>query len=187
MQNRTENSPVPNHYCAELLLWELGDPPVPLNVRSTMLRSSSLGPVACMHACQMRIVSSSGSTCVHTLDHFCIMGSVGDTYRCPLCARKGHGGYAIDSVGYPVCTVGANSCLGKMIVRGSNPCDIVGAALRCILKGTALFVQDDICAYVGTFLVGSETTSMLPFERCWLAAVLAFHGNCIHAPPLDEA
>ena len=95
------------------------------------------------------------------------MGSVGDSYRCPLCGRKGHGGCAIESVGYPICTVGANSCLSKINHHGSNPCDIVGAALRCILKGTALFLQDDIAAYVGTFLTPNEQMVALLYKQWW--------------------
>ena len=89
---------------------------------------------------------------VQASDHFfCIMGSVGENYKCPLCGRTGHGGYAPDGIGYPVCTVGANNCLNKLI-HGSNSSDIVRASLRCILKGTALCLQDDICAYIGAFL-----------------------------------
>ena len=33
------------------------------------------------------------------------MGSVGHDYRCPICGRTGHGGYAFDHVGYPTCTI----------------------------------------------------------------------------------
>ena len=39
------------------------------------------------------------------------MGSVGADYKCPWCGRVGNGGYAPDAVGYPICTLGAHSCL----------------------------------------------------------------------------
>ena len=96
------------------------------------------------------------------------MGSAGDSYRCPLCGRKGHGGYAIECVGYPICTVGANNCFGKIHDHpGFNPCDIVGAALRCVLKGTALFLQDDICRNVGEFLTPNQQTVLLLYKQWW--------------------
>ena len=34
------------------------------------------------------------------------MGSVGRDYVCPICGRKGNGGYACDWIGYPTC----NTC-----------------------------------------------------------------------------
>ena len=71
---------------------------------------------------------------------------------CDSLSRTGYGGYAIDGVNYPVCTIGANSCLNKIIHRRANPCDIIGAALRCILKGMVLSSQDDVCANIGAFL-----------------------------------
>ena len=40
------------------------------------------------------------------------MGSVSDTYRCPLCGRKGRGGYHLDGLGIgPICTEGDYACL----------------------------------------------------------------------------
>ena len=101
------------------------------------------------------------------------MGSVGDSYRCPLCGRKGRGSDANACVGYPICTVGANSCLGKIRTPpGSNPSDIVGAALRCILKGTALFLQDDICKNVGKCLTPNQQMVVLLYKQ-WLRSVLS--------------
>ena len=101
------------------------------------------------------------------------MGSVGDSYKCPLCGRKGHGGYFNDGVGYPICTVGANSCLGKIRTPpGSKPCDIMGAALRCILKGTALFLQDDICKNIGQCLTPNQQMVVLLYKQ-WLRSVLS--------------
>ena len=96
------------------------------------------------------------------------MGSVGDSYRCPLCGRKGRGSDANACVGYPICTVGANSCLGKILTPpGSNPCDIVGAALRCILKGTALFLQEYICKNVGECLTPNKQMVALLYKHWW--------------------
>ena len=46
------------------------------------------------------------------------MGSVGPDYVCPDCGRVGKGGYALDSLGYPICTIdedGVESCLTKKI------------------------------------------------------------------------
>ena len=43
---------------------------------------------------------------------FATMGSVSDDYKCPLCGRVGNGGYALDGVGFPICTDGDFSCLG---------------------------------------------------------------------------
>ena len=78
-----------------------------------------------------------------------------ENYKCPLCGRTGHGcveGQAMVAIlGYPVCSVGANNCLNK-IIHGSKSSDIVGASLRCILKGTKLCLQGDICEYIGAFL-----------------------------------
>ena len=40
------------------------------------------------------------------------MGSVSDSYRCPLCGRKGMGGYHLDGLGIgPICTEGDYACL----------------------------------------------------------------------------
>ena len=33
------------------------------------------------------------------------MGSVGDNFSCPLCGRKDQGGYALDTIGYPLCMI----------------------------------------------------------------------------------
>ena len=47
------------------------------------------------------------------------MGSVGRDYKCPWCGRVGNGGYAPDSVGYPLCTGGTHSCLWYQVVDQS--------------------------------------------------------------------
>ena len=40
------------------------------------------------------------------------MGSVSDSYRCPLCGRTGKGGYHVDGLGIgPICTEGPHACL----------------------------------------------------------------------------
>ena len=31
------------------------------------------------------------------------MGSVGPSYKCPLCGRTGNGGYALDGIDFPIC------------------------------------------------------------------------------------
>ena len=44
------------------------------------------------------------------------MGSVSDSYRCPLCGRTGNGGYHVDGLGIgPICTDGDYACLGGFI------------------------------------------------------------------------
>ena len=93
---------------------------------------------------------------------------------CPLCGKKPSRymdfldhlhryGFEIDGpVRYPICSSGwdtrlqrptINSCFHKITRRGSNSCNVVGAALRCTLKGTALCLNHHICAYIGSFLV----------------------------------
>ena len=61
------------------------------------------------------------------------MGSVPDNYKCPLCGRVGNGGYALDGVGFPICTEGDFSCLWFQIIdRGLRPGQIVGNAIQKI-------------------------------------------------------
>ena len=61
------------------------------------------------------------------------MGSVLDDYKCPLCGRVGNGGYALDGVGFPICTEGDFSCLWFQIIdRGLWPGQIVGNAIQKI-------------------------------------------------------
>ena len=46
------------------------------------------------------------------------MGSVSDSYRCPLCGRKGMGGYHVDRLGMgPICTEGNYACLQGLCNR----------------------------------------------------------------------
>ena len=49
--------------------------------------------------CRPRFLSPTHATQLSLFE----MGSVGDNYKCPLCGRVGHGGYAMDWVGYPTC------------------------------------------------------------------------------------
>ena len=61
------------------------------------------------------------------------MGSVPDDYKCPLCGRVGNGGYALDGVGFPICTEGDFSCLWFQIMDlGFWPRQIIGNAIRKI-------------------------------------------------------
>ena len=44
------------------------------------------------------------------------MGSVSEQYRCPLCGRKGMGGYHVDGLGIgPICTAGDYACLDGLV------------------------------------------------------------------------
>ena len=61
------------------------------------------------------------------------MGSVPDDYKCPLCGRVGNGGYALDGVGFPICTEGYYSCLWfQWHIHGLWPEQIIGNAIRKI-------------------------------------------------------
>ena len=61
------------------------------------------------------------------------MGSVPDDYKCPLCGRVGNGGYALDGVGFPICTEGDFSCLWFQIIdHGLRPGQIIGKAIQKI-------------------------------------------------------
>ena len=61
------------------------------------------------------------------------MGSVPDNYKCPLCGRVGNGGYALDGVGFPICTEGYYSCLWfQWHIHGLWPEQIIGNAIRKI-------------------------------------------------------
>ena len=73
------------------------------------------------------------------------MGSVDETYKCPLCGRIGNGGYVMDGEGIgPICTDVNNryNCLSRLI-DGATPNDIVGEALKKVL------VNDFRMAYPG--------------------------------------
>ena len=88
-------------------------------------------------------------------------------YKCPLCGRTGRGGeFIADGIDYPVCTRARNNCLNKINYHKLKPCDILGAALRCILKGTALYLQENICRCIGAFLT--------PENLAWVAPVVSW-------------
>ena len=58
------------------------------------------------------------------------MGSVPVDYKCPLCGRKGMGGYAPDGLGYPICTEGDYSCLWFQFQRERGPRVVRSLALQ---------------------------------------------------------
>ena len=92
-----------------------------------------------------------------------------ENFKCPLCGRTGHaegGDFLADGIHYPVCSRAENSCLTKINYRKLKPCDILGAALRCILKGTALYLQENICRCIGAFLT--------PENLAWVAPVVSW-------------
>ena len=92
-----------------------------------------------------------------------------ENYKCPLCGRTCHaeGGDSLaEGIHYPVCSRAENSCLTKMNYHKLKPCDILGAALRCILKGTALYLQENICRCIGAFLT--------PENLAWVAPVVSW-------------
>ena len=74
------------------------------------------------------------------------MGSVGDDFKCPWCGRVGNGGHVLDPPPYPICTglvrvsVGypmgtrlAPSCLDK-VVNGYSREKVLLDALKAIMQ-----------------------------------------------------
>jgi hypothetical protein len=63
------------------------------------------------------------------------MGSVSDAFRCPWCGRRGNGGYADDSLGYPVC-VGFDdkspSCLSNWVIVGRGRDEYFALAFKAV-------------------------------------------------------
>ena len=55
------------------------------------------------------------------------MGSTGNNFRCPICGRRGPG-YALDRVGYPICTPRIYGCMDR-IGNGEAPLGIAAAGL----------------------------------------------------------
>ena len=97
-----------------------------------------------------------------------------ENYKCPLCGRTCHaeGGDSLaEGIHYPVCSRAENSCLTKMNYHKLKPCDILGAALRCILKGTALYLQENICRCIGAFLT--------PENLAWVAPVVSWASDMV--------
>ena len=61
------------------------------------------------------------------------MGSTGPDFRCPLCGRRGRAGYAMDGVGYPVCSSGDDpTCVKKIDYQGKWPNDILVDSLAIV-------------------------------------------------------
>ena len=87
------------------------------------------------------------------------MGSVSDDYRCPWCGRIGNGGYALDSVGYPICTGGAFACLWRLIASGNlTPRQIIGDQFVPIFRMG--HENKDIWYAVAEFLVDPRTVGI---------------------------
>ena len=86
------------------------------------------------------------------------MGSVSGDYKCPLCGRKGNGGYAVDGLLCgPICTEGNYSCLRFQLCdqpyhRSAE--DIVGTALYKLVKEK---LPKEVCTNVVLFLKGELT------------------------------
>ena len=81
------------------------------------------------------------------------MGSVGHDYKCPLCGRMGNGGYAVDGIGFPMCTGGDFSCLWfQFVERGREPRDIIANALGRILDKTRQTFPPMIIPIIASFL-----------------------------------
>ena len=80
------------------------------------------------------------------------MGSVPDDYKCPLCGRVGNGGYAMDGVGFPICTEGDFSCLWFQIMHhGLWPGQIIGNAIRKIFWFKTK-LPPNICELIAAFI-----------------------------------
>ena len=88
----------------------------------------------------------------------------------------------MDDIGYPVCTRAGNSCLNKVADHNLKPWHIVGAALRCILKGTALYLHNDICENIGAFLTPCIPIPLL----CWANDTILPRGSCLYHEQADE-
>ena len=87
------------------------------------------------------------------------MGSVGDNFKCPLCGRVGNGGYALDGVGFPVCTEGEFSCLWFQLVdTGLTVTDVRVAALSRVFCNRRLFrgAYNPVCAMIVRTIFGDD-------------------------------
>ena len=79
----------------------------------------------------------------------CSIGSVGDDYRCPLCGRVGNGGYAVDVIGYTICTEGPYSCLDKM---PTTPIAIIANSIGVVMRNHRA-MSGRVALLVASFLV----------------------------------
>ena len=105
------------------------------------------------------LVLSAGRLVVHFVFFVRVsMGSVSGDYKCPLCGRKGNGGYALDGLLCgPICTEGNYSCLRFQLCdqpyhRSAE--DIVGTALYKLVKEK---LPKEVCTNVVLFLKGELT------------------------------
>ena len=93
------------------------------------------------------------------------MGSVGKDFKCPLCGRKGHGGYAIDGVDCgPVCSertaLGSPSCMDKLDEAERSVCTgpqlLVGQAINALFaRAPKLQLPPDTLELVALYLIPS--------------------------------
>ena len=87
------------------------------------------------------------------------MGSVGKDFKCPLCGRKDHGGYAIDGVDCgPVCSeltaLGNPSCMDKL--DEAEPEHIVGQAINALFaRAPKLQLPPNTLELVALYLIRS--------------------------------
>ena len=84
------------------------------------------------------------------------MGTVGEDHKCPLCGRKGHGGYHVDGMDCgPVCTVStarSPSCLDKM--DHAWPEQIMGQAIKAMFsRAPKLQLPDVALELVALYLI----------------------------------
>jgi len=96
----------------------------------------------CRCSCFLALTSSSS---------FATMGSVDDDYKCPLCGRVGNGGYALDGVGFPICTEGDFSCLWFQVMdHGHWPEQIIGNAIQKIFR-PRVRLDPGVCEVIAAF------------------------------------
>ena len=67
------------------------------------------------------------------------MGSVGNNFKCPICGRTGHGGYAFDHIGYPTCSICNFKDAG--IANGVLPAELISQQLFSIAGYKESFFQ----------------------------------------------
>ena len=89
------------------------------------------------------------------------MGSTGNNFRCPICGRRGPG-YALDRVGYPICTPRIFGCMGR-IGNGEAPLGIAAAGLFRVFEphddeNFAQIVRNDPLIFIKlmSYLKGGE-------------------------------
>ena len=84
------------------------------------------------------------------------MGSVSRDYKCPCCGRVGFGGYAPDSIGFPICTVGEHSCLWfQLMERNLGPVRIIAHAIGKLFE-PKIALPDMVSRIIADMLTGWE-------------------------------